>query len=199
MWVLPPGLNFNPVDGHKVCFFKISICKRSISIQCVKYKVELKNIFWKFGHLVSFATNTLFSLLWRQMPLKRAKLGMVPEDQLSILLASALNSSMIKVSLFYWLKRKERKPRTILLLSLRFSICKSGGKASLHHVQAIWAKWASPVAVSDSGHALLPHLISWEGICACSAREGGHKLNWVTCSKMVSFSTDGPGDPWWNC
>ncbi len=146
-----------------------------------------------------FSPCTVHSLLSGQMPLKGvAKLGMVPQDQLSILLAAALNSSMIKASLFYWLKRKERKPRTFLLFSLHFSICKSGGKASLDHVQAIWVERACPVALSDSGHALLPHLISWESICACSSREGGHELNWVTCSEMVSFSTDGPGDPWWN-
>lgn len=146
-----------------------------------------------------FSPNATFSLLCRHMPLNwGAKLGMVPEDQLSILQASALNSSMIKAGLFYWLKRKERKPRTSLLFSLHFSICKSGGKASLDHVQAIRVERASPVALSDFGHALLPHLISWESICACSSREGSHKLNWVTCSEMVSFSTDGPGDAWRN-
>lgn len=118
------------------------------------------------------------------------KLGMVPEDQLSLLQSSAL---------FYWFKRKERKPWTILLSSLCFSICKSGGKASLDHVQAIRVERASPVALSDFGHALLTHPISWESICACSSREDGHKLNWVTCSEMVSFSTDGPRDAWWNC
>lgn len=52
--------------------------------------------------LYKFSPNTVFPLLRKQMPLKRgAKLGMVPEDQLSILLASALNSSMIKASLFH--------------------------------------------------------------------------------------------------
>lgn len=50
-------------------------------------------------------------------------------------------------------------------------------KASLDHVQAIWVERAYPVALSDFGHALLPHLISWESICACSSREGGHELN----------------------
>lgn len=162
--------------------------------------MELKSIFFKFWQPVGFVINNVFSLLCRQMLLTRgAKLGMVPEDQLSILLASALDSSMIKASLFYWLKRKERKPRAFLLFSLRFSICKNGGKASPDHVQAIWMERASPVALSDYGYALLPHLISWESISACSTAEGGHELNWVTCSEMVSFSTDGPRDPWWNC
>lgn len=113
-----------------------------------------------------------------------AKLGMVPEDQLSILQASALNSSMMKASLFYWLKRKDRNPRTIILFSLSISICKSGGKTSLDHIQAIRVEQASTVALSDFGHALLPHLISWESICACSSREGSQKLNWVICSEM---------------
>lgn len=145
-----------------------------------KYTFKVLALHWLFYR---FSPNTVFSLVSRQMPLKPGwKLGTVPEDQLSILLASALNSSMIKASLFYWLKRMERKSRTFLLFSFRFSICKSGGKASLDHVQAIWVERASSVALSDSGHALLPHFISWESICACSTREGGHELNWVTCS-----------------
>lgn len=157
---------------------------------------------WKMyfeGLATNLAQIQYFLFCVGRMPLKLgAKLGMVPEDQLSILLASALNSSMIKASLFYWLKRKKRKPRTFLLSNLPFTICKSGEKASLDHVQAIRVERASPVALSESGHALLVHFISWESICACSSREGGHELNWVTCSEMVSFSTDGPGDPWWN-
>lgn len=106
-----------------------------------------------------------------------------------------------------WLKpvhfidwRGEREnPEPFRLFTLRFSICKSGAKTSLGPVQAIRVEQASPVALGGFGHALLAHLISWESICACSSREGSHKLNWVTCSEMVSFSTDGPGDAWWSC
>lgn len=101
---------------------------------------------------------------------------MVPEDQLSILLASALNSSVIKASLFYRLKGKEKKTPEPFNISVSTSPSVKVVE-NLDHVQAIWAERASPVALSDSGHALLPHLISWESICACSSREGGHELN----------------------
>lgn len=130
-----------------------------------------------------FCPNAIFSLLCRHMPLNwGVKLGTVPEDQLSILQASALNSAMIKAGLFYWLKRRERKPRTFLLFSLCCSICKKVvEKASLDHVVAIRVERVSPVALRDFGHALLPHLISWESICACSSRERqpGAKLSYL--------------------
>lgn len=105
---------------------------------CAEYKAHLRNTFWKIWHLTVFPTNSVrmhYSPSYRSKHLCNggAKLGMVPEDQLSILLATALNSFMIKVSLFHWLKRKEKKP-SILCFSIRFSICKSGGKASLDHV-----------------------------------------------------------------
>lgn len=115
-----------------------------------------------------------------------AKLEMVSRRQLSILQASALDSPVIKAGPFYWLKRKKKRksPAPFQLFPLHSSICKSGTNTSLSPVRAIRAEQVCPLAAGwlrpcsvTSAHQL------GESICACRSGEGGHQLNWVTCSE----------------
>lgn len=111
---------------------------------------------------------------------------MVSRRQLSILQASALDSTVIKAGPFYWLKRKKKRksPAPFQLFPLHSSICKSGANTSLAPVRAIRAEQVCPLAAGrlrpcsvTSAHQL------GESICTCRSGEGSHRLNWVTCSE----------------